>query len=105
MKADQPASQPSQDITKITSPVQPSQDKNPMTVSFYTHGKPEKPYVVVGKEVVSKFNTAGVKRQRASIHDAMRTLAAAMGGDAVINITHDTNTVRGEVVAYPKVLV
>lgn len=75
--------------------------KNPMTVSFYqTTESLNIPYTIIGNETISKYNTVGIKRQQATIHDAMRTLAASMGGDAIVNIRHDENTVSGTVIAY-----
>lgn len=74
--------------------------KNPLTVSFYTKGKPKVPYEIIGEETISKFNTGGHKRQEAYIRDGMRELAAAMGGDAIIDIKHDAKSITGTVVAY-----
>jgi hypothetical protein len=77
------------------------QRKNPMTVTIFTAGeKPQKPYVVVGKETVSKFNFVGVKRQEAHIREAMRKLAANLGGDAIINVTHDDHSVSGTIIEF-----
>jgi hypothetical protein len=98
-----------------SSPVKPSPDemalnqaktinlkeKNPLTVAMYTHRqKPSDPYKILGTETISKFNYNGIKRQIAIIHDAMRNLAAKMGGDAIINIAHDDKTVTGTVITY-----
>lgn len=78
--------------------------KDPIAVTFYSKGqKPTNRYTVVGKGTVSKYNNVGIKRQTASLHDAMRNLAAAMGGDAVINIIHDDKTITGTVIAYQKI--
>ena len=78
-----------------------SQRKNPLAVTIFTHGEtPKKPYIVLGKETVSKFNFAGAKRQEAHIREAMRQLAANLGGDAIINLTHDTHSVSGTVIAF-----
>lgn len=75
--------------------------KNPITVAFYTgENKPKKPYIIIGKETVSKYNKVGIKRQEAHIRDAMRHIAATLGGDAVINISNDANTVTGTIIAY-----
>lgn len=75
--------------------------KNPIAVTLYTHGKkPSKPYTIVGHETVSKYNLVGMKRQEAHIRDVMRNLAANMGGDAVIDISHDDKTVQATVIAY-----
>lgn len=88
-----------------TTPIPPTashKKKNPLTVTFYTKGQPNVPYTIVGQESISKFNMGGNKRQEANIRDGMRELAAAMGGDAVINIKHDSNSISGTVVAYQK---
>src|SRR5690348_1468602 len=74
--------------------------KNPLKVAFYTHTKPPVPYKVIGDESISKFNLGGNKRQEANIRDGMRELAAAMGGDAIINIKHDSKSISGTIVAY-----
>lgn len=75
--------------------------KNPLTVAVYTKKQPlPVPYTILGKATISKYNLGGIKRQEAYIHDAMRTLAASMGGDAVINLNKDNKTVTGTVIAY-----
>ncbi|MHB1949002.1 MAG: hypothetical protein ACYCQI_12920 [Gammaproteobacteria bacterium] len=82
-------------------PITPTKEKkNPLAVSFYTKEQPKVPYEVLGEESVSKFNPGGHKRQEAYIRDGMRELAAAMGGDAIINIKHDAKTITGTVVAF-----
>ncbi len=75
--------------------------KNPLAVAVYTDKKPLKaPYTVIGQAVISNYNPGGIKRQEACIHDAMRDLAARMGGDAVINLAKDEKTVTGTVIAF-----
>jgi len=75
--------------------------KNPLTVAVYTKKQPlPAPYTILGLATISKYNLSGIKRQEAYIHDAMRALAAAMGGDAVINLNKDDKTVTGTVIAY-----
>src|SRR5579872_3252338 len=70
--------------------------KNPIEVSFYTNGKnPNSPYTVIGEAKVSNYNRGGIKRQDAIIHDAMRTVAASMGGDAIIDIKRTDKSVMG----------
>ncbi len=84
-----------------TKPAVQHSKKNPMAVSFYPSTKNLSiPYVVLGKETVSKFNFVGIKRQEATIHDTMRNLAASMGGDAVIDIQHGDKMITGTVIAY-----
>lgn len=83
-----------------TAPIQKCK-KNPLAVSFYTEQlSPPNFYTVMGVATVSKFNKVGIKRQEALIHDAMRDIAASMGGDAIINIKHDAKTVSGTVISY-----
>jgi hypothetical protein len=80
------------------------QYKNPITVSFYPEGIPNTPYTIIGDTFVSQYNKAGNKRQEATIHDAMRSKAALMGGDAIINIKRNDKTVTGTVIVYqPKI--
>lgn len=75
--------------------------KNPMAVSFYPSTRNLKiPYRVIGRETISKYNFVGIKRQEASIHDAMRAMAASMGGDAIVDIQHSDTTVTGTVITY-----
>lgn len=77
--------------------------KDPISVTFYTHGqKPTDKYTIIGKGTISKFNVGGIKRQTATLHDAMRNLAASMGGDAIINIEHDDKSITATVIAYQK---
>jgi hypothetical protein len=84
----------------------PSRDKDipkkaPMDISFYSNGSnPHQSYTVLGHAFVSKFNKVGNKRQEACIHDAMRSAAASLGGDAVIDIRRNDRTVTGTIIAY-----
>ena len=83
----------------------PEPYKDPLLVAFYakeTHLK--RPYRVIGKEIVPRYNPVGFKRQTAAVHDIMRRLAASIGGDAVINIHSDDEKFEGTVVSYQKVL-
>jgi len=75
--------------------------KNPMSVALYTQGtKPKTPYKILGSEKVSKYNIVGIKRQEAHVREAMRTLAANLGGDAVIDIQHNDKNIIGTVIAF-----
>ncbi len=96
-----------QNTTDVRAPLpQCPKKKNPMEVSFYSPGKmPNIPYAVIGLARVSKYNRVGVKRQDAIIHDAMRTVAASMGGDAIIDVMGTNKSMVGKVIAYqPKVV-
>lgn len=75
--------------------------KNPINVSIYTKEiHLTHPYKVIGLETVSKYNVVGIKRQEGNIKDTMRTIAAAMGGDAIINLKYEKHVVRGTVITY-----
>lgn len=84
--------------------VKPPQKKNPMEVSVYYNQislkPPYKPYKIIGEAKISNFNNGGIKRQDAIIHDAMRSVAASMGGDAIIDITRTPTAVIGKVISY-----
>jgi len=64
----------------------------------------KRPYRVIGKETVSRYNFIGLERQTAALNQIMKSLAASMGGDAVINITADNQKVEGTVISFEKVL-
>ena len=75
--------------------------KNPLLVTVYTEKQPlPASYTILGQATILKYNLRGIKRQEAYIHDAMRALAASMGGDAVINLNKNDKTVTGTVIAY-----
>jgi hypothetical protein len=98
-----PAVETSTETTTITPPC-PHHHKDPINVSVFT--KPpqlNRPYQVVGKATVSKFNVAGVKRQEATIRDIMRKMAASVDGDALIDIKANEQTVSATVIAYKEI--
>lgn len=76
--------------------------KNPITVAVYTQPKKLSaiPYKIIGKTSISEYNLGGIKRQEACLNDTLRTLAASMGGDAIIDIIHNNKKVTGTVIAY-----
>lgn len=76
--------------------------KDPLTIQVYPKGGLSHPYKVIAKESVSTFNLGGIKRQDAAIHDALRDIAASLGGDAVINITKDETHATGTIVSFEK---
>lgn len=75
--------------------------KDPMEVKVYSEQKTlTKPFTVVGKAVISRYNPGGIKRQEAFVRDAMRNLAASMGGDAVIDLDKHGKIITGTVIAF-----
>jgi hypothetical protein len=80
--------------------------KNPQWVTFYTsQNKPQRPYRIIGTATISKYNLFGIQRQEATLQTMMQKLAASIGGDAVINIMHDTQSIQANVIAFEKILV
>jgi hypothetical protein len=79
--------------------------KDPLAVSMLTISKPDRPYQVVGKAIVSRYNIAGIKRQEATIRDILRELAASLNGDALIDFKNDGKTITATVIAYKQALV
>ena len=92
--------QPLDTAHKKTASLKQCPQKNPLDVTVYFRTSPKKPYQIVGEETISKYNLGGIKRQAANIHDAMRNLAASMGGDAVINVKHRGKTITATVITY-----
>lgn len=75
--------------------------KNPLTVTCYPNGtQPTTPYKIIGKESVAEYNAFGIKRQQAVVRDNLRQLAAAIGGDGIINIKQEGKFVVGTVILY-----
>ena len=74
--------------------------KDPERISLYTDKlPPTASYQIVGEAMVSRYNHVGVKRQQAIVHDHLRTLAASMGGDAIINIRKNNKYIMGTVIS------
>jgi hypothetical protein len=78
--------------------------EDPATISLYTPDKiPPASYHVVGEAIVSRYNPVGIMRQKAIIHDHLRSLAASMGGNAIINIRKNRKYVMGTVISMPDI--
>jgi len=75
---------------------------DPVNISLFDHTKkPPSKYTVIGTATVSRFNSAGIKRQKAIINDNLRAIAADMGGTAIINVANTPQNVSGIVITYP----
>lgn len=80
--------------------------KNPQTVAVYTHGqKPAVPYKVIGVAKVAKHNFLGTKREEHVLHSMMKSLAASIGGDAVIDVSANEKHIQANVIAFQKILI
>lgn len=81
--------------------------KNPIDVALYpAKHAPERPYKVIGKASVSRYN-GSIKRQEATVQDLLRQQAAALNGDAIIDIDDAPSapTRNAKVIAYKKILI
>ena len=81
-------------------------NKNPKTVALYTADKsPHTAYRIIGVAKVSKFNLLGAKRNEADMHHQIKALAASIGGDGLINLKDDHESLQANVIAYQKILI
>jgi len=77
--------------------------KDPAEIVFINRQDiPPNQYTVIGEATVSKYNVAGIKRQKAVIQDRLRELASSMGGEAIIHLQSDDSYVTGIVVISQK---
>ncbi len=91
--------------TTPSSPIPPTEThttKDPFAIAVYTQKQNviKIPYKIIGQTSIPEYNPGGIKRQAACLYDTLRTLAASMGGDAIINIVYDNKKVTGTVIAY-----
>lgn len=74
---------------------------DPITIQVYPHeAEPRYPFTVLAIHRIPRYNAAGIKRQKANIHDTLRHLAALAGGNAVIHVKQDPTHVTGTIIAY-----
>jgi len=76
---------------------------NAVTV-YSNHDHLQRPYRIIGKEVVSRYNFIGLERQSKALNDIMQNLAASMGGDAIINLKVDNQKIEGTVISFEKIV-
>ncbi|TAK76602.1 MAG: hypothetical protein EPO11_03995 [Gammaproteobacteria bacterium] len=93
-----------QQVTPATNDIYPS--KNPQTVAVYTDThKPHAAYRVIGTASVSKYNLLGMKRQDATVQEMMKNLAASIGGDGLIDVKTNDESMQARVIAFQKILI
>lgn len=93
-----------ENVIKTTKETYPS--KNPQTVALYTPNKtPHTAYRVIGVATVSKHTLLGAARPENTLNDMMKKLAASIGGDGIINVNSNKDTMQAHVIAYQKILI
>jgi|ERR1700681_128525 len=76
--------------------------RKPADVKLFFADKPTEPFRELGRVSADKYGTFGRSRKREAIDEELKSKAAELGGDAVINITEDFASVSGVVVAFQK---
>ena len=76
-----------------------TEPKDPAAITLLQETPPAH-YTVIGEATVSKYNVAGIKRQKAIIQDRLRELAASMGGDAIMHLKNEGGYITGTVISY-----
>jgi hypothetical protein len=89
------------ETTAEKKPLPPAIVKDPAAIALYFQNQhPASSYKVIGKQVVSKFNLGGIRRQEAIIKDILRNQAAELGGDAVINVQRNEKYIQGTIITF-----
>lgn len=91
--------------TIITTTKESYPAKSPQAVALY-HNKNKvlTPYRIIGVAKVSKYNLIGKPREEATVHEMLKKLAASIGGDALINIDSNNESMQANVIAFQKIL-
>jgi hypothetical protein len=80
--------------------------KNPQIVALYINDKgPHAPYRVIGVATISKRNLFGIERQDATLHEMMKKLAASVGGDGLINVSSNNESMQANIIAFQKIMI
>lgn len=93
-----------QQVTTTTNDTYPR--KNPQKIALYNKDQqPHMAYKIIGKATVSKTNLMGVKREETTLHEMMKNLAASIGGDGLIDVNHQEDSIEANVIAFQKILI
>ncbi|RDI48775.1 YajG family lipoprotein [Aquicella lusitana] len=80
--------------------------KNAKNVALFSeHKTPHAPYRVIGVATVSKYNILGMKREDETIHTMMKNLAASIGGDGIIDVSSNHESMKANIIAFQKILI
>jgi len=71
---------------------------NPEKVVVYHTKKPKTSYEEIGRVSVDKYNNFAISRSSNEIDKLLREKAASIGGNAIISVTEDFDSVSGVVV-------
>jgi hypothetical protein len=96
-----------QNVT-ITTPqyLAPAAGKNPQNIAFYSKTKePHAPYRVIGTATVSKYNLLGVERKNDTMHTMMKDLAASVGGDGLIDVSSNKDSLQANIIQFQKIMI
>lgn len=69
-------------------------------IQLFFSGKPQRKYKVIGDVVVGTDNSWGMNKSESDVRKAMSDKAASIGGDGVIDIKRNLNTMTGQVIRY-----
>lgn len=80
--------------------------KKPETVAIYdeTHS-PKSPYRIIGIAKVANNNLFGLKRPDTAIQSTMKKLAASLGGDGLINVSHSEHEIEANIIAFQRIMI
>jgi hypothetical protein len=93
-----------QAVTPTTNESYPA--KNPARIALYkSEQKPLTPYRIIGVASVSKHNLIGMERQEGTMHDMIKHLAASIGGDGVIDIRNENDSIKANIIQYQRILI
>lgn len=93
-----------QNVIPTTSETYPA--KNPQTVAVYSkEHKPLTPYRIIGEATISKYNLLGMQRQENTLNKMMKSLAASMGGDGIMNVSMNNDHMKASIIQYQKIMI
>ncbi|HLB43006.1 MAG TPA: hypothetical protein VJN02_09215 [Gammaproteobacteria bacterium] len=80
--------------------------RNPQQVALYIGDKtPHTAYRVIGIAKISRYNLLGLKRQNAALENMMKKLAASIGGDGIIDIYTNNDSMQANIIQFQKILI